>query len=118
MAVPILEAIQSNSTLVVNVRQLVEGRLAQELTADEAGRLEAALQNALSVLQADGAERQRILSGTIAAALLSPGGAMLWAVVVETAESEVSDIDAFCAAVLDTVSTIAGAVFASAMGMP
>ncbi|MDC0526231.1 hypothetical protein OAO87_04435, partial [bacterium] len=66
-----------------------------------------------SVLQAGNADAQRRLL-TLAAALLQPSVAMLWASVTESAEHGGTSVAAFCTAVTNTAATIAGALFASA----
>ena len=72
----------------------------------------------MSVLQAGGETvRQRILAADMATAVYSPGAAQLWACAIEAAESEISSVAAYCAAVTDAASTIAGALFASALGI-
>ena len=51
----------------------------------------------------------------MATALLSPGAAQLWAVVVEAAEGSVASPAAFGQALVAIASTIAGALFANAV---
>ena len=53
----------------------------------------------------------------MATAMYSPGAAQLWACAVEAAESETSNVAAYCAEVTNASSTVAGALFASALGI-
>ena len=121
VAVPIPEAIEPTLTLSANTRRLLEARLSRRLLEAEAQRLDEALGEALSVLQAGGAEaRQQLLTSLdMATALLEPGAAMLWACVTETAttEASASSVAAFTAALEGAASTVAGALFASAFGV-
>ena len=118
-AVPIRDAIQPTLTLSDNARTLLEARLGRRLSASEGQRVEEALAEALSVLQAGGAEaRRRLLSTSMATAMLNPGVAMTWGCVVETiSDGDASSIGAFSSALVATASTIAGALFASAFGV-
>ena len=116
-AVELPTAIQPTRSLSDNVRLLLQGRLARELDAAETARLQEALREALSVLQAgNDASLQRILAADLATALYSPGAAQLWACAVEAAESETGSVAAYCAEVTNAAGTIAGALFASALG--
>lgn len=119
-AVPIPDAIEPMLTLSANARRLLEARLMRPLVDSEALRLEEALGEALSVLQAGGADaRQQLLSSTdLATALLNPGASMLWACVTEAAtEGDASSAVAFGTTLVAAASTIAGALFASTFGM-
>ena len=119
-AVTIPDAIEPMLTLSANTRRVVEARLARRLVAAEAQRLDEALGEALSVLQAGGddARQQLLTTTTMATALLDPGASMLWACVTETAtEGGVASAAAFATALTAAASTIAGALFASTFGM-
>ena len=119
-AVPIPDAVEPMRTLSANARMLLEARLSRRLGDAEAQRLDAALGEALSVLQAGGddARQQLLASTTMATALLNPGAAMLWACVIETVtEGDASSAAAFATSVVAAASSIAGALFASAFGM-
>ena len=85
----------------------------------EAQRLDEALGEALSVLQAGGNDaRQQLLAMDMATAMLNPGASMLWACVTEAAfEGDVSSADVFGTTLVTAASTIAGAQFASAIGI-
>ena len=118
-AVPILAAIQPTLSLSTNARLLLETRLTRLLSVTERQRLDEALTEALSLLQAGGAEaRRQLLSASMATALLNPGVAMTWAAVVETInDGDASSATAFGSALVATASTVAGALFASAFGV-
>ena len=118
-AVLIPDQIEPTLSLSVNVRRLLEARLSQRIAVSEAQRLDEALGEALSVLQAGGNDaRRRLLTTDMATAMLSPGASMLWACVTDAAfEGDVSSVEAFGTTLVTAASTIAGAQFASAIGM-
>ena len=118
VAVPIPDAIEPTLSLTQNARRVLEARLSQRLSDAEARRVDEALAEAISVLQAGNADAQRRLLTTesMAAALLQPSVAMLWASIAESAEHGGTSVAAFCAAVTNTTATIAGALFAASFG--
>ena len=53
----------------------------------------------------------------LASALLIPGVAHLWGCVVEAAEGDVRSVTHFAEALRNTTSAVAGALFATSLGM-
>ena len=95
--------------------RLVRLRLNRELRADEADAVAAAIDEALSVLQAgDAAARSRLLAADLADALTVRGGAWLWAVAVEASASGATTASAIAAAITDGASAVAAMLFARA----
>ena len=118
-AVPIITAINTALTLSANARAVMEARLGRLLSASDRQRLEEALAEALSVLQAGGEDaRRKLLAEPMAAVLLTPGAAMVWACVVETVtEADASSVSTLLSQLVATASSIAGTLFASAFGV-
>ena len=116
VAVPVPAEIDANATLGRNAHErLLRARLSRLLSPAEDARVDEALAEALSVLQAGGdGEIRRLLAVPIGGALLHPGAAQLWACAVDAAEVA-SSVAIFCSTVNNTASTIAGALFASAL---
>ena len=115
VAVEIPSAVDVTVSLTINVRRLLEGRLARLLTVQETAQLEDAMAEALSVLQAGGDEtRRQVLAASMAEALMSPGAAQVWASAVEAADASVASPSAFFRALLSSTGAIAGVLFASA----
>jgi hypothetical protein len=86
------------------------------LTPTELGTLEAALEQALSILQAGGAVAQRQLLATgILAALMDPGAAQLWASTLEGAESGTTDVGIIAQAIVDSCSAVSAALFSAVL---
>ena len=105
-------------SLGANVQWLLESRLSRPLTSAENTRLGDTLAEALSVLQSGGDDaRRQVLAAPMRRALLSPGAAQVWASAVEAAEGDVQTVSAFCTLLSNSASTIAGVVFATALGM-
>ena len=115
VAVPVPSEIDASATLGHNVKRLLEARLSRLLSPAEGARVDEALTEALSVLQAGGdGEIRRLLAVPIGGALLHPGAAQLWVCAVDAAEVA-SSVAMFYSTVNNTASTIAGALFASAL---
>ena len=115
VAVPVPSEIDASATLGHNAKRLLEARLSRLLSPAEGARVDEALTEALSVLQAGGdGEIRRLLAVPIGGALLHPGAAQLWACAVDAAEVA-SSVAMFYSTVNNTASTIAGALFASAL---
>ena len=121
-------AIDASLSLLGNIRALLGSRIGRPLTPPELGNLEAALEQALSILQAGGAAAQRQLLATgVLAALIDPGAAQLWASTLEAAESGTADVGTIAQAIVDSCSAVSSAlfsavlsaaVFGAVMGMP
>ena len=111
-------AFEAGRSLSANFERLVQLRLQRALEASELTAIRAALDEALSVLQAGGAERRRqLLAADAAVALANPGTAQLWASCLEAMEGEVESVQALMGDVVNGCSAIAAVLFASAVGM-
>jgi hypothetical protein len=116
VAVEVPSHVDAASTLSVNARRLVQGGLSRAMLEAETAQLDAALSEALSLLQAGGEEgRRRLLGETMAVALLTPGAAQLWASIVEAVDGGVPSVAAVCNSLVDHASAVAGVLFARAV---
>ena len=80
--------------------------------------LDTALEEALSVLQAGGAEaRRQLLDADALHALATPSAAFLWATSLEATEDTVSSVSTMATAIVKSCSDIAAVLFASALGL-
>ena len=118
-AVPIPEEVNASSTLGANARMLMQATLARPLSAAEVGQLDTALATALSVLSADGDDaNRRLLSSSMATALLSRGAAQLWACTLEVLSREPPvSVAAFGSSLVTSASATAGALFTAALDL-
>ena len=111
-------AVNATASLAANVERLAELRLRRGLDPAERAAIGAALEEGLSILQAGNAEARRaLLADCILAALAHPGAAQLWASALEAAEGELESVEALAAAITSGCASIAGVLFASALGM-
>ena len=96
-AVPIPDRVEPARSLSANTQLVLASRLSRPLSAAEVSALDTQLIEALSFLQGgDGAAQRRLLLETeMAAALLVPAAAQLWACVMEAAEGGASSVAAF-----------------------
>ena len=122
VAVPIEEpppfALDAHRSLLANAEALVAARLRRTLEPPEREALVSALGEGLSVLQAGGADaRRQLLASHALLALANPGGAQLWACVLEAAEAEVTSVRELASAVVVACAAMAGVLFASSLGM-
>ena len=80
--------------------------------------LDTALEEALSVLQAGGAEaRRQLLDADALHALATPSAAFLWATSLEATEDTVSSVSTMATAIVKSCSDIAAVLFESALGL-
>ena len=97
------------------MHRLVASSMHRQLTATEAAALDAALEEALSLLQAGGAAHRRALVATnVLVALTTAAAAQLWACAVDAFESAATSADAFGSAVIDGCSAVAVVLFTTA----
>ena len=100
-------ALDASGTLGANVHRLVASSMLRQLDPTEAAALDAALEEALSLLQAGGAAQRRALVATnVLVALTTAAAAQLWACAVDAAESAATSADAFGSAVIDGCSAV------------
>ena len=117
---PPAPAIDVTESLAASVRRVVEARLGRLLAPSDTHHLQDTLEEALSLLQAGSAEQRReLLQTSMGTALASPSGAQLWASALEATSTGPGDsIRAVTAAIIDSVSSVAAALFASAALVP
>ena len=113
---PLLDVSMS---LQSNARRLVQARLGRAMTQPETETLDAALVEALGVLRVATDEDHRTALQSVALiALSTPAGAQLWACLLEEATARgVQIVAEYASAVVAAASAIAGAQFASALGL-
>ena len=113
---PLLDVSMS---LQSNARRLVQARLGRAMTQPETETLDAALVEALGVLRvATDEEHRTALQSVALVALSTPAGAQLWACLLEEATARgVQIVAEYASAVVAAASAIAGAQFASALGL-
>ena len=113
---PLLDVSMS---LQSNARRLVQARLGRAMTQPETETLDAALVEALGVLRVGTDEDHRTALQSVALiALSTPAGAQLWACLLEEATARgVQIVAEYASAVVAAASAIAGAQFASALGL-
>ena len=113
---PLLDVSMS---LQSNARRLVQARLGRAMTQPETETLDAALVEALGVLRvATDEEHRTALQSVALIALSTPAGAQLWACLLEEATARgVQIVAEYASAVVAAASAIAGAQFASALGL-
>ena len=103
------------TNFAAGLQRLVVLRMRRPLDAAEAAEVAAALDEALSVLQAGGAAaRQQLLSLQLADALASQPGAWLWATTLEATATNPPEVAALAAAIVDGASSVAAMLFARA----
>ena len=108
-------AVDASASLGANVQRLIASSLHRQLDPAEAAAIDAALEEALSLLQAGGAAQRRALVATnVLVALTTAAAAQLWACAVDAAESAATSPDAFANAVIDGCSVIAAVLFTTA----
>jgi hypothetical protein len=106
-------------SLSTNARRVVQGRLGRALTQAETDALDAGLADAFSLLTTgDQAQVRATLQLVAFTTLSTPAGAQLWASILEVATTPLDpggsfSVDNFASALLNAVSTIAGAQFAA-----
>ena len=113
---PLLDVSMS---LQSNARRLVQAHLGRAMTQPETETLDAALVEALGVLRvATDEEHRTALQSVALIALSTPAGAQLWACLLEEATARgVQIVAEYASAVVAAASAIAGAQFASALGL-
>ena len=113
---PLLDVSMS---LQSNARRLVQAHLGRAMTQPETETLDAALVEALGVLRvATDEEHRTALQSVALVALSTPAGAQLWACLLEEATARgVQIVAEYASAVVAAASAIAGAQFASALGL-
>ena len=102
-----------------NVARLAASALRRNtLAVAERTTLDAALEQALGLLQeGGGAEaRRQLLASNAFTALTSTGVAYVWAASVDRAERGVSSVDEYARDIVDACSNIASALFSAALG--
>jgi hypothetical protein len=106
-------------SLQSNARRLVQAHLGRAMTQPETETLDAALVEALGVLRvATDEEHRTALQSVALIALSTPAGAQLWACLLEEATARgVQIVAEYASAVVAAASAIAGAQFASALGL-
>ena len=110
-------AVDASASLGTNVQRLVSSSLNRPLDATEAAAIDAAIEEALSLLQAGGADQRRALVATnVLVALTSAPAAQLWACAVDAAENAATSFDAFATAMIDGCSAVAAVLFTTALG--
>ena len=113
---PLLDVSMS---LQSNARRLVQAHLGRAMTQPETETLDAALVEGLGVLRvATDEEHRTALQSVALIALSTPAGAQLWACLLEEATARgVQIVAEYASAVVAAASAIAGAQFASALGL-
>ena len=110
-------AVDASASLGTNVQRLISSSLNRQLDATEAAAIDAAIEEALSLLQAGGADQRRALVATnVLVALTSAPAAQLWACAVDAAENAATSTDAFASAMIDGCSAVAAVLFTTALG--
>ena len=105
-------ALDGAQSLASNVHRLAAASLQRPLGAEEAATLDTALEEALSVLQAGGAEaRRQLLDADALHALATPSAAFLWATSLEATEDTVSSVSTMATAIVKSCSDIAAVLF-------
>ena len=118
VAVEMPSAVVTALSLRDNIRRLLEARLGRQLVTSEVQGLDDQLIEALTLLQTGDTTAQRQLLATdMASALLVAAGAQLWASAVETLEWSESSAAAYGARLTANASSVASALFASALGI-
>lgn len=111
-------ALNPMASLRANVQGLLAFRLQAPLGPAEVTTVAESLEEALSVLQAGGAEaRSQLLDTSLIVALASPSAAQLWACVTEAileGEAGVGNAASLMNQVVTTASAVASAIFTSA----
>ena len=108
-------AVDASASLGANVHRLVASSMRRQLDPTEAAALDAALDEALSLLQAGGgAQRRALVATNVLAALANAAAAQLWACAVDAAESAATSAEAFGSAVIDGCSAVAVVLFTTA----
>ena len=107
-AVELPSQVISSATIGTNARLLLEGRLARPLTAAEAGRLQQALAEALSLAAVGGAEQQFLLASPLGSLLIARGGAFVWAAVVAAISIDAPSVEGVARALLQLASDFEG----------
>ena len=111
-------ALNSALSLRDNVMRLLQSSMHRSLDQTETDTLDGHLLQALSVLQAGGEQARRdLLSTGVLQALLSTGGAYLWAAALEASENGLQSVDEYGEAVVSTTSEVSTALFATALGV-
>jgi hypothetical protein len=106
-------------SLSTNASRLVQGRLGRAMTQAETEALDAGLIVAFSLLTTGGQAQVRATLQLVAFTTLStPAGAQLWASLLEVVTTPLDpggsfSVDSFVSALINAVSTIAGAQFAA-----
>jgi hypothetical protein len=106
-------------SLSTNASRLVQSRLGRALTQAETEALDAGLVEAFSLLTTEGRAQIRATLQLVAFTTLStPAGAQLWASLLEVVTTPLDpggsfSVDSFVSALINAVSTIAGAQFAA-----
>ena len=110
-------AVDASASLGTNVQRLISSSLNRQLDATEAAAIDAAIEEALSLLQAGGADQRRALVATnVLVALTSAPAAQLWACAVDASENAATSVDAFATAMIDGCSAVAAVLFTTALG--
>jgi hypothetical protein len=112
-AVEVLEAVAPSSTLLQNVRRLLEASLTRPLTPAEAAEMAEALEEAATLLGSG--SPSPLLASLMGTALLLRSGSMLWAVVVEATSRSPGSLAAFRSAVVGLAGEVSGAVMLSSL---
>lgn len=113
-AVEVPEAVAPNSSLLHNVRQVLEASLTRGLTAEEAAEMADALEEAVALLGS--MPPQPLLASPMGSVLMVREGSMLWALVVEVVASRtLGSMAAFHSAVTGMASEVASAVLLSSL---
>ena len=108
-------AVDASASLGANVQRLIASSMHRQLDPAEATAIDAALEEALSLLQAGGAAQRRALVATnVLIALTTAAAAQLWACAVDAAESAATSAEAFGSAVIDGCSALAVVLFTTA----
>ena len=107
-AVELPSQVISSATIGTNARLLLEGRLARPLTTAEAGRLQQALAEALSLAAVGGAEQQFLLASPLGSLLIARGGAFVWAAVVAAISIDAPSVEGVARALLQLTSDFEG----------
>ena len=105
-------------SFLINVERLVAAQLARPLDQTERNTIASAMEEALSVLLAGGAEtRRQLLAEPMLNALAMAGMAQLWASCLEAADGGVVSVDVLAREVVDSVTAVSAAIFTAAIGV-
>ena len=105
-------------SFLINVERLVAAQLARPLDQTERNTIASAMEEALSVLLAGGAEtRRQLLAEPMLNALAMAGVAQLWASCLEAADGGVVSVDVLAREVVDSVTAVSAAIFTAAIGV-